>query len=247
MTPPLLYACYFGTGNQKQWPRMASVLAFTAAQHCPGWTIQLERIAEPPTARSASDGERANTSKLDRWFDVIAAQPDGARVLLIDVDTAILRPLDPVWDRAFDVAYTVRPTASKFPLNAGVVFVRTGPRALAFMRAWRDENRRMRTDPQRHTEWRRRYAGMNQAALGCLLESPDRPDADLLTLPCREWNCEDSTWQFFDADVTRILHLKSQLRLALFHGVVGRPYLRPLVKRWRALEQRMTEPPARTA
>ena len=147
----------------------------------------------------------------------------------------ILRPLNAVWDLPFDVAYTVRPRL--LPLNAGVVFVRVSDRVRAFMTAWRDENRRMLTDTQHHQVWRRRYGGINQAALGAVLESPRTDGLAITPLPCSEWNCEDSTWRAYDPDVTRIVHLKSQLRIALFHGGSGGQEVRRLVTLWRALER----------
>lgn len=232
----VLYACYFGAGLRDQWPRLAAVLAHTAAQHCPAWTVQIEAIAPAPPRPRVSDGYVSNTHKLDRWCAVAAAAADGTQLLLMDADTVILRPLDAVWDLAFDVAYTVRPAASRFPLNAGVLFVRVSARSRAFLCAWRDENRRMFKDADRHQPWRKRFGGMNQAALGAVLSSPAAGDVAIARLPCAEWNCEDSTWPDYDPAVTRILHIKSQLRLAVFHGVSGVARWKKLVALWRACE-----------
>ena len=231
-----LYACYFGSGLRDQWPRMARVLAVTAAQSCPTWTVQVEVIAHPSPRPRVSEGYVSNTHKLDRWCAVAAAAPDGTPLLLIDADTMILRPLDPVWDLAFDVAYTIRPASSRFPLNAGVIFLRVSDRSRAFLLAWRDENRQMLKDAARHQPWRKRYGGMNQAALGAVLASSHAADLVIARLPCAEWNCEDSTWPAFDPAVTRILHIKSQLRLAVFHGVSGVSRWKKLVALWRARE-----------
>lgn len=231
-----LYACYFGSGLRNQWTRLAQVLAHSAARHCPDWTVQVEAIALPKPRARCSSGYVDNTHKLDRWCAVAAAAPDGTQLLLIDADTVILRPLEAIWAQPFDVAYTVRPAASRFPLNAGVVFVRVSDRARAFMTAWRDENRQMFADAARHQPWRKRYGGINQAALGAVLASAHVADLAIARIPCAEWNCEDSTWADFDPAVTRILHVKSQLRLALFQGVSGVARWKKLIALWRACE-----------
>lgn len=233
---PGLYACYFGAGLQRQWPRLAHVLTATARQHCPDWTVWVESLPSPKAVLRATPGHVANTHKLDRWCEMVTSAPDGARVLLIDADTVILRSLDPIWEQLFDVAYTIRPVPSRFPINAGVVAVRVNARSRAFVTAWRDENRRMLADPARHLPWRKKFGGINQSALGAVLASKATRELGLTQLPCAEWNCEDSTWSAFDPAVTRILHVKSQLRLAIFQGVSGAARWKPLVALWRARE-----------
>lgn len=236
--PAALYACAFGAGGPTSpWPRLARVLAYTGAQRCPGWTVTVETIAPPPaqTLRAAAASHLDNTHKLDRWCAIVAAAPDDARVVLIDADTMILRPLDDVWALPFDVAITVK-AQPVHPINAGVVFVRVSARTRAWLEAWRDENRRMLHDARHHQVWRRTYGGINQAALGAVLASTSS-DVALAQLPCREWNCEDSSWRAFDPDITRIVHLKSQLRLAVFHGVPAAGEVRRLATLWRSLER----------
>jgi hypothetical protein len=242
VTPtPTLYACYFGSGAWDQYPRMARVLAATAAQHCPAWTIQIEALDPPRRRGHIPAGYVDNTHKLDRWCAIAEAAPDGTPLLLLDADTMVLRSLDPIWDQPFDLAYTVRPAWSRYPLNAGVIFLRVSDRTRAFLTAWREENGRMIADPDRHMPWRKRFGGMNQAALGAVLTSLAVASLALLPIPCAEWNCEDVTWSAFDPAVTRILHVKSQLRLAIFEGVSGMARWKPLVALWRAAERAALE------
>lgn len=241
---PRLVACYFNTRHDAadQWSRMAAVLSSTARAHCPTWEVVVNRITPSPAkAAGGSIAYEANTQKLDYWAAAVAGAPDGIEMLLMDVDTFVVRPLDDIFDGThFDFAYTERETgASLFPLNAGVILVRVSERVRAFMELWRSENRKMLTDPLYHRPWNRKYAGINQAALGKVLES--RAAADLgvavARLPCAEWNCEDSAWTQFDPARTRIVHLKSALRLAVFAMNPTPPHLRPLVTLWRELER----------
>lgn len=239
---PRLVSCYFAGPAEKECARMARVLEYTARRHCPGWAIDVARI-EPPAARSArgSAWEAANTQKLDHWAARVAAAPDGTPMLLMDADTMILHSLDDVWARPFDVAYTVRDVGGmRFPLNGGVVFLRVSPGTRRFVETWRAENRKMLENAAYHAPWNRRFGGINQAALGKVLESSLVAELKLnvLKLPCSEWNAEDTSWARFDPARTRIVHVKSGLRRAVFGPNVSAmaPY-RALAVIWRRLEK----------
>jgi len=235
---PRLISCYFTEGER--WPKLARVLEHTAQQHCQGWDIQVSRL-QMPTKPSIADCFAANNLVLTHWCQAVHDAPVGTPMLLVDADMAILRPLDDVWDQDFDIAYTVRETRARYPLNAGVVFVRAGWRARAFFRHWLQVDDGFLADPQSHLIWKRRWGGINQAALGCVLDHQpaDHPDVRLLRLPCAEWNCEDYSWSAFEPQVTRILHVKSDLRRAVFSGPkqASRGPYATLAKLWLDLEQ----------
>lgn len=234
---PRLYACWFGSGAEDQWPRLARVLDYSARRQAPAWRVDVERIDPgPPGNRTAAF--EANTRKLDRWAAIVAAAHDGERLVLIDADTMVLRPIDPVWDLEFDVAYTVRPAGTRLPFNAGVIILRVSPAVRTFVSRWAAENRRMLLDQARHAQYYRRYGGINQAALGALFDEGAAAGLRVARLECREWNCEDSTWSRYDG-TTRIVHVKSGLRRTCF-GLAPSPGLRhlaPIARVWRTLER----------
>jgi hypothetical protein len=237
---PRLESCYFTELRNDPWTRLARNLAFTAAEHCQGWTVRVAAL--PPYRQSSAmpgialiDGYTANTYKLDHWCQVVQDAADGTELLLIDTDTLILRPLDDVWAQPFDLAYTVRP--ARFPFNGGVVFLRVSAATRAFVLRWRDENRRLFRDKAAHQIERRKYGGINQAAFGALLERGEATDLRIVRLPCAEWNCEDSTWASFDPAVTRILHVKSMLRKAVLGFAGAPPALKALVQVWRTIDR----------
>jgi len=214
------------------------VLEHTARRHCPGWAIRVEELPAAPVAkRHQRESFVENTHKLAAWQRAVDEAPDGTGVALLDVDTFITRPLDPVWELDFDVAYTVRPDTVTIPFNAGVIFLRATAAARDFMRAWSEENQRLLENPDASPGWRRKYAGVNQGALGHLLAR--RHAAKVVGLPCLEWNCEDASWKAFDPAVTRIVHVKSHLRNCLFHGTMATPPLKPLMRRWFQLEREL--------
>lgn len=228
-----LESVYFAHEKIPHWLRLARVLKRSAERHCPGWSVRVATLL--PRDIRDGNGPRtytSNTQKLDRWAEIVASAPDGDEILLIDTDTVILRSLDDIWGRSFDVAYT---EAARFPINGGVVFVRVSSRSREFMAAWAAENRRLLFDNTPRPTWRKAYGGINQASF-CLLRESGRVSADLMSLPCAEWNCEDSTWSQFDPAVTRILHVKSALRLSCI-GPMVQDQFRPLVAAWRSAER----------
>lgn len=235
MSSHRLVSCYFG--SSPDWERLARVLEFGARRHCSGWDINVRRIAPPAPTYSISASKTANTHKLDHWTEQVERAEDGQHLLLLDTDTMILGPLDSAWSEEFDFGYTVK--TCRFPFNAGAIFLRVSNRCRAFMRWWRDENRLMYQDAAYHKPWYRRFGGMNQAALGKVLTDgvAERMGVRLATLPCAAWNCEDASWAAFDPRVSRIVHLKSGLRLAALATGDGSTRLMPLVRIWRALER----------
>lgn len=239
---PRLESPYFGTEGST-YTRMARVLAHTARRHCPGWAINVNFLQPEPVRGVQRESKFVvNSQKLDIWCRIIVDAPIGDRICLVDSDTFLVNGIDDVWDRDFDIAYTVRDYI--IPFNTGVMFVRVTPETQAFMERWRQVNAAMYADVSYHMKWRQKYGGMTQSSLGCILESDDH-GLDLLTLPCVEWNCEDSAWGDFDPAVTRIVHVKSGLRRLIFQGDVGPPQepfwtneaLLPLARYWQALEQ----------
>lgn len=232
---PRLVSCYFGAPGDA-WTRMADVLRYTAAQRCSHWDRTIEAIG-PATCKSAIGAYQhaANAHKQAYWAEAVNRAPDGARILLIDADTAILRPLDGAWSHEFDFAYTIR-VGSRFPLNGGVVFLRVNDKTREFMRRWHERTSINLADPNARTTWRRDYGGVAQAALVTLLNQRDHGLA-LRKLHCVEWNCEDSSWHAFAPMVTRILHIKSALRHCVFGTkAIHIPAIKRLAVKWRALE-----------
>lgn len=235
-----IIACHFdGPGTGQRWPRMARAFEYSVRTHCAGWQFAAIQLPMPPRRAGVSDSHAANTAKLDHWCERFAEAADGDEVLLIDVDTVILKPLEDVWERSFDIAYTVRPPDYPHPINGGVLFLRVSPTTRLFMARWRQVNHQMLADRALRDRWRK-YAGINQRAFGSLLEERRVDLGELLALPCHEWNCEDSAWASFDPAVTRILHLKSALRSTIFDSPARpplKPHLRSLARTWSLVEQ----------
>jgi hypothetical protein len=236
MTEPRLEAVYFGQGERgERYARLARVLEYSARQHCKDWCVSV-RYIEPPsyTSNMQNPSHVWNTQKLKEWKDAVLDAQDGERILLIDGDMMILKPLDDIWERSFDIAYTIR-ESGRLPLNGGVVFVRVTDKSRAFVESWWDQNLRFLSDAKSHAIWRQKYAGINQSAFGYVLERVQH-GCSLLTVPCQQWNCENTEWAHFD-EKTRIVHVKSKLRRALFGLCTPGSSEKRLISIWMKLER----------
>jgi len=214
---PRLEACYFGNPEPKLnmiYASLARVLDYSARKHCPEWDVNVALLEPRPYISGMGNLSHVwNTQKLEFWRRQTEEAPDGARLLLIDGDMLIQKPIDDIWDRDFEMAYTIRNGGTRLPLNGGVMFLRVSQATRQFMRNWWEVNIRFLEKPREHDNWRRKYAGINQASLGYLLEQGTGL-AKIEKLLCSEWNlCE---WERHPPSGARIVHFKSTLRRALF-------------------------------
>lgn len=220
------------------YERMARVLEYTARKHCPRWEVDVREMGDwraVPHYVEAQDNWLYNTRKLDEWTDEIVLAEEGRLIVFLDADMMVTEPLYPAEKIPFDFAYTTKiPGKTRLPFNGGCVMARATEEGRRMMVAWRDLNRELLLDRPRHMRYRQKYAGMNQASLGALLESP--PDGvQIRKLPVLEWNCEDSSWADFGPG-TRVVHLKGRMRKAVFGQTAPRPIESELAKRWHAEE-----------
>lgn len=230
---PRLVSVYFPGSDQ--YPRLARVLEYTARRWAPTWDISIREVGAPEVRSAVRQSAADNSWKLGYWADAVEDAPDGTLLLLVDADTFVAAPLQPLLGEPFDLAYTVR-EAERFPLNGGVIAVRAGAPARAALSAWLEEDRAMLRDPERCEPWRRVYGGQNQASFGACLERGAFKGLKVLQLPCREWNCEETGWADFQPGRTRIVHVKAALRAHVF-GLRAYPHTRVLAEHWRTLER----------
>lgn len=236
---PRLESVYFrGEGpSGHQYGRLARVLEYTASIHCRNWDVHIRQIAmNVDYQTNGIHSHVSNTEKLIHWNRIVQDAPDGVEMLLMDADMMILRPIDDIWERPFDMAYTTK--RAKLPFNGGVIFLRVSDRTKTLMAAWLAANMELIQSPKAHETWRKKYGGMNQAAFGALLPRIRTEfGVDLIELACAEWNCEQSAWHTYRPEFTRIVHVKSGLRRAVLGKGVIDAQMIPLVQRWHQLEK----------
>jgi hypothetical protein len=204
-----------------RYERLLAVLRASWEHHCPAIPLEVYRPKPDRTLRCAIAAREAarqsfadNTDKMRAWEIVMAEAEDGETIAFLDCDLMITGPCDELADAVTGspLAFTFKAEGQRFPFNSGVVAARVCEDSRQFFRRWREVNEAMLGDAERHAEFRERYGGINQAALGEMLETAGCPP--FTRLDCSTWNCEDSSWPLFTAN-TRIVHIKGRLRAAV--------------------------------
>lgn len=195
----------FGEGRYRQ---MADALKRSVERNSPHKLI-VHDIR--PKRRSGRHKLVINTVKIEKWNEVVQQAEDN--IVLLDCDTVLLKDVSHVFEKDFDLAYTKRTEGVRFPLNGGVVFVKPTKESKEFFKEWLDVNNRMMREPHFHRPWHVKYAGINQASFGYLLEND--PTIDIIDLPCAKYNaCDTVDWR--DLEDPYILHIKSDLQNQCF-------------------------------
>lgn len=212
MTVPYrIVTVYFDPGPSGRYDLVRLLRVYQASALACGQPLEVVGI-NTPTRPSKYRWMSENTAKLVVWRDIIkqATTP----VILTDADMMMMSSdFEPIFDGDYDIGYTKRTKCPTIPLNGGVVVVKPTPEAIKFMDAWVAVNERMMREPGFHSPWRKKYAGMNQASLGYLLEHP-RTKAKVQALSCRLWNAVDDDWNYCLTEGSRLIHIKGTLRRA---------------------------------
>lgn len=153
----------------------------------------------------------SNTDKLHVWRDYMetATEP----VIFADCDMLACGDASQAFGQSFDMAITAMTQPSRWKYNGGIVFARPTEKARVFFREWSRSNDKMVVEPEFHKPYMIRYAGINQAALGWMLENGWRPNE----LPCRVFNACAKDWPHIDGE-TVFIHVKDQLKNMVLAG-----------------------------
>jgi len=174
-----------------------------------------------PQCQHTKNSYLANSVKLNYWNDYI--QNNEGNLCLIDGDTVVLKDVSDVFENKFDIAYTVRSKGTGIPINGGVLFVRINDTTRRFFQLWTEINNRMLRDRNFHLQWYRVYKGINQASFGYMLQR-HRDKFKAMELPCAIYNaCDKIDWIKINSE-TRILHVKSEMRIMCINGSYAPQY-----------------------
>jgi hypothetical protein len=205
-------------GAQSKYDTLARVLEHSVKKNCPSANFVLLRIPAPEL-KGLKRCFDSNTIKLWHWQDQLNC--DDEQVVFIDCDMIVLHDIACAFDDSgFDIGITTRAnghrlTGGQLPINGGVIFIRNNAEGKAWVKLFQEINQYFFENPVQHQPWRDRYGGMNQAAMGYILEKKTF-SARIKKFPCTTWNSCKPEWQFIN-DETKIVHIKSDVRRAVFH------------------------------
>ena len=225
----------FDYGNGNQYARMLEVFRKSCAECMPNVKFEAIQLPAPSTYHPGyTTGMGSNVYKMRVWQQVMEKATE--TVAFCDCDMIALRSIEDAEQVDFDLAYTVRKSAT-IPINGGVLFVRPTAAGKAAMAKLNEIDDLMFTDVDLHHKWRAKYAGMNQAAFGYLLENHS-DIAKMVALPCAVYNSCCDTWPTIDKEA-RLVHIKGNLRRGLVANMPEsqfESYLRFTVRTWKRLD-----------
>jgi hypothetical protein len=204
---------YFGGPDYK---KLLDVFKFSCKKYMPEAEF-IEYIIDPPKKINKIPYNFVyNTDKLNIWADHMAKTEHNT--IFADCDMMMRQSAKDAFNEDFDIAYTKRTTTTRIPMNGGIIMARPNENAVEFFRLWAETNQRM-LDCDRngnfklHNTYRRKWAGMNQAAFGWMMEHPEKYKAKIHEYKTIDWNAVDCDWANMDhKSDTVFVHYKSRLR-----------------------------------
>lgn len=182
----------------------------------------------PPYEPDRIAGFLDNTFKLKYWIDFFKHTDDN--IIFADCDLLALRSGYHAFDIDFDIAYTAIKQPYKVKLNGGVLMTKPTGAAYRFLEEFQAINDRMYQDIDFHEIWRSKYAGMNQAAFGCTLETGIN-GARVHKYMTQEWNALDRDLRDIN-NKTVFVHMKDKLRKNVISGLSPQGEGELIMKEW---------------
>jgi len=204
---------YFNYGDSDKFEILHKIFIHSINANIPHCKTISYFLPEPEIRYNRSRAFISNSVKLEKWVEELRLCDDGDCIALMDCDMLVLSDFFDIFDENFDIGYTKR-TNSKWPLNGGVLFIKKNIWSLMFMNTLLKVNNAMLEDVNFNREWQRKYGGINQAALGHMIEG--NMIFNIKAFPCAVYNACGEDLPNFDENKTKILHIKGKLRQAIF-------------------------------
>lgn len=215
----LITAFFDRTGRYK---RLLNVFEKSARKHIP--KVKITIVNEKPINNI--------NHKYDTFFAFVMAAEytiaAGDNVAVCDCDLMFKKDISDVWNKDFDIAVTVR---KKMPFNTGIWFYRHNERSVNFVNHWIENCKTIADNYEQYESYTDSHGGIDQAALALTIDQGH--EIKLLELPCQEWNSCQGEWATADEN-TRVIHIKSKLRMACFNKSQPEDYMIPLIQEWKS-------------
>jgi len=189
----------------------------------------------PPNPRRKELNFMYNGVKLKLWLDFLEKTNDN--IIFADCDMLAVKSAEHAFDIPFDVAFTARTHTTRIPMNGGIMMVRPTEAARRFFREMLLINNKMYKDIKFHNQWRKIYAGMNQAAFGYTYKK-GKHGAKVHRYITREWNAVDCDWTNIQKN-TVFIHYKSKLRKMVLGERRHKPEYKYVIDLWNNMRQNM--------
>ncbi len=227
----------FNYPDRSNYKTLLDVFKYSCKKYMPKTKFNSIRIEAPENKTGRALNFNYNTVKLKKWVEFLESTNDN--VILVDCDMIALRSAEYAFKYNFDIAYTERTRIKRIPNNGGIIFVRPNERSRNFFREMLRINIKMLHSEKFHQQWRSKYAGMNQAAFGYMLERY-KGEIKLHKFKTIEFNAVDCDWPNVDGK-TVFIHCKSKLRKIILKENNGRPEYNKVANLWWNLQKEMVK------
>lgn len=221
----------FNYPDRSDYKKLLDVFRCSVKQYMPRVKFIEICIPAPENKTKRELNFMYNGVKLRRWVEHLEKTNDN--VIFADCDMMAIQSAEHAFKIPFDVAYTARTVIKRIPMNGGIMMARPTEPARRFFREMLATNDRMFGDIAFHNQWRRIYAGMNQAAFGCTLET-GKHKARVHKYQTREWNAVDCDWRHINKR-TVFIHYKSKLRKMILDEIKHNPDYMQVIKTWKTM------------
>lgn len=203
----------FDTHSRNKYTRLRDVLVGSMSENMPDATLTVLELPRVGEKEGVHQGFVNNHYKLRAQLDYVGTITHPT--ILIDIDTMVLKPLESAFESEFDVGVTKR-NHKRLPLNGGVIFLHPTEGAQKWLHDMRSADERLEAGDPEICAFMERYGGVNQSAMGYLLETHSVEDVRYKWFDGRIWNaCDRADWKAVSKK-TRVIHIKSQLRDGFF-------------------------------
>jgi hypothetical protein len=194
------------------YSRMFKVFKKSLEHHMPEAEKIYVRTEAPTVISGSTEHKAANTHKLKIWSEKMW-ESNNTNFIFMDIDTFLRDDISDAFNLDFDIAYTGS-SKDLFPFNLGVMFIRKNERTRKFLEKWAEVNNEMYRNRKFHKPYEDKYAGINQAAFGWMLENYEEK-IKLRVLPPDIYNCSNNR-QWRKHKRAKVIHVKHSLRQELF-------------------------------
>jgi hypothetical protein len=220
----------------------AQVLIKSQQERSPNTPIEIVSVplSHPDTA---TNNLVANVCKTKAMKQVVHAAPAGAILGFIDADAMVLRDISDAEDLLddCDIVLTSRGRGNVYDFNSGVLFMKVSWRVKNLLTAWEHQAELMLEDVMLFSKYHKKYGGINQSALGSLIETDQLGGVIIKRVPNREWNALNAD-HGYAIEQSRIVHVLGPLRRSIRHeDKTPRESLKGLIDLWKGWHVQVTE------
>ena len=225
----------FNYPERSNYSLLLDVFRYSCKLHMPKVKFNEIRIDAPEINTKRDLNFMYNGVKLKIWVEFLEHSDDN--IIFADCDMMAIKSAEHAFKKPFDVAFTARTRTTRIPMNGGIMMARPTEAARRFFREMLYINNKMFKDIKFHSQWRIKYAGMNQSAFGYVYEK-GKHGAAVHEYKTLEWNAVDCDWPKLSPG-TVFVHYKSKLRkMVLRERKHAREY-KHVIDLWYKMKKRM--------